>query len=182
MGFSTGAVRGDVTQRRHAVPPADQHAVDAFMKAVNGYVELRNKVSRPLKPLPNDATPQQIDDNQRLVSQGIVAARQGAKPGDIFHPSMQEYVRRTLTNVFSGADGKTLRSSILDENPVGTAVRINSNYPDAIPLATMPPQVLEALPKLPKDVEYRFVGDRLILFDSHAHLVLDYIERALPRV
>jgi hypothetical protein len=46
----------------------------------------------------------------------------------------------------------------------------------------MPPKVLEVLPKLPETLEYRFVGERLILFDNHAHLMVDYVDRALPRV
>jgi hypothetical protein len=41
--------------------------------------------------------------------------------------------------------------------------------------------VLAALPKLPEEVEYRFVGDRLILLDAHGHIIVDYIEDALPR-
>jgi hypothetical protein len=40
--------------------------------------------------------------------------------------------------------------------------------------------VLAALPKLPKDLEYRFIGDRLILLDVHAHTIADYMDKALP--
>jgi hypothetical protein len=36
------------------------------------------------------------------------------------------------------------------------------------------------LPKLPEDLDYRFIGDRLLLVDLHAHIVVDYIENALP--
>ena len=46
----------------------------------------------------------------------------------------------------------------------------------------MPPQLLSALPKLPEELEYRFIGERLILFDHHAHVIVDYVDRALPRV
>ena len=84
--------------------------------------------------------------------------------------------------MFKGADGKQLRASILDENPIGAAVSINGPYPDSIPLSTMPPQILNALPKLPEELEFRFIGERLILFDHHAHLIVDYVDRALPRV
>jgi hypothetical protein len=45
----------------------------------------------------------------------------------------------------------------------------------------MPPQVLAALPRLPEDLEYRFIGSRLILLDVHAQIVVDFIEDALPR-
>jgi hypothetical protein len=167
---------------RPAIPAASQDEVAAFQKTVAEYVQLRDRVSAPFKAVPKEATPQMIDDNQRQVSQAIVRARPRAKAGDIFKPPIQAYIRRQLTMVFSQPDGKSVRASILDENPVGTVVRVNGPYPDTIPLTTMPPQVLEALPKLPAEMEYRFVGDRLILFDTHASLVLDYIERALPGV
>jgi hypothetical protein len=60
-------------------------------------------------------------------------------------------------------------------------IAVNQPYPDQIPLSTMPPQVLQWLPKLPEELEYRFVADRLILMDVHAHIIVDYIEGALPK-
>jgi hypothetical protein len=30
-------------------------------------------------------------------------------------------------------------------------------------------------------MEYRFIGDDLILLDTHAHVIADFIEDALPR-
>ena len=102
--------------------------------------------------------------------------------GAVFVPAMQERIRQTLKKAFSGPDGKDLRASILDENAIGAPVRVNGPYPDEIPLTTMPPTVIEVLPKLPEELEFRFIGDRLILFDHHAHLIVDYVDRALPVV
>ena len=45
----------------------------------------------------------------------------------------------------------------------------------------MPPEVLGALPALPVELEYRFVGDALILLDTHAHIVIDLVPDALPK-
>jgi len=50
-----------------------------------------------------------------------------------------------------------------------------------VPLSTVPPQVLSSLPKLPEDLEYRFIGERLILLDVHAHIIADFMENAFPR-
>jgi hypothetical protein len=44
----------------------------------------------------------------------------------------------------------------------------------------VPPQVLSALPKLPEELEYRFIGDRLILLDKHAHTIADYMNTVFP--
>jgi hypothetical protein len=165
-----------------AATPADTESVAEFRKRCAAYVELHKKVEAGLPKLPQDATPEQIDHGQQLLSKGIVSARAAARPGDVFSPDFVAYLRQALAAVFKRPDGKQLRSSILDENPVDATVRINGPYPDEIALSTMPPQLLAALPKLPDELEYRFIGERLILFDHHAHIIVDYIDRALPRV
>jgi hypothetical protein len=71
-------------------------------------------------------------------------------------------------------------ASILDENPVGMKVHVNMRYPDTVPLSTVPPEVLQTLPELSEDMEYRFIGRHLILLDAHAHVIADFIENALP--
>ena len=58
---------------------------------------------------------------------------------------------------------------------------VNGRYPDDVPISTVPPQVLQTLPKLTEDLEYRFINDNLIILDSHAHVIADYIEDALPK-
>lgn len=163
-------------------PAADAQTVSDFLKRCNDYVVLHNKVNQGLPKLPRNATPEQIDQGQQALSKGITTARSSAKAGDVIAPATQAYLRQVLTRVFSNPDGKQLRSSILDENPIDAAVGVNQPYPDSIPLSTMPPQILDALPKLPEELEYRFVGERLILFDHHAHIIVDYVDRALPRV
>jgi hypothetical protein len=68
----------------------------------------------------------------------------------------------------------------MDENPVKVTLKINARYPDQIPLSTMPPEVLAVLPPLPKTLNYRFISDQLILLDTEAHIVADYVSKALP--
>ena len=63
--------------------------------------------------------------------------------------------------------------------PARVQLKVNSRLPDGIPLTTMPPEILGALPKLPEHIEYRFIGKRLVLLDLHAQLVVDYIDGAL---
>ena len=57
---------------------------------------------------------------------------------------------------------------------------MNSEYPDNAPLSTVPPQMLQGLPTLPEGLEYRFLGKRLLLIDSHARIVADIVERVIP--
>jgi hypothetical protein len=116
----------------------------------------------------------------KVVSQfaSIQSARAGARQGDIFTPEMTAFVKRLLNRVFGGPKGWQLRSSIMDENVKFLPVKVNQRYPDTIPLTSMPPEVLKALPELPEEMEYRFVGDQLILLDPHAHLIPDFIPNA----
>lgn len=148
---------------------------------VNEYVELHRKLEAQLPKLPNDATPQQIDTNQRALEKMVRDARAGAKPGDIFVPEAREVILRLLATVFGGPDGKQLKASILDETPAGVKITVNGRYPDTVPVSTVPPQVLQTLPKLAEEMEYRFVGDSLILLDVHAHVIADYIPDAFPK-
>jgi len=144
------------------------------------YVELHSKLERTLPKLPDDATPQQIDRNQRQLEQLVRQARRTAKQGDLFTPEARPVIKRLLATVFGGPEGKQLKDSIMDENPVGVSVTVNGRYPDTVPVSTVPPQVLQTLPKLSEDMEYRFIGDRLILLDVHAHVIADFIDDALP--
>jgi hypothetical protein len=68
----------------------------------------------------------------------------------------------------------------MDENPGPIALKVNGRYPDTVPIASMPPELLAALPKLPEELEYRFVGAHFILFDPHSHTIPDFIPNALP--
>jgi len=93
-------------------------------------------------------------------------------------------ILRLLNKVFGGPEGAALKASIMDENPVDPVqlkVAVNARYPDTVPLTTIPPEVLQTLPKLTEDLEYRFVGDWLILLDTHAHVIADFIPDALPK-
>ena len=44
----------------------------------------------------------------------------------------------------------------------------------------MPPNILAAMPALPKDIEYRFIEKHLILRDARANLIIDYVPNAIP--
>jgi hypothetical protein len=157
--------------------------VAEFTKRVEAYMMVHEKVHEKggVPSLPNEATPEQIDNYQRALARAIQQLRPKAKPGDIFTKEIRAYFRRQLERVFSGPEGPRLKAAIMDENPGPIKLQVNGRYPDSVPLATMPPQVLAEMPNLPQELEYRFIGERLILLDVPAHLIIDYIEEALPK-
>ena len=167
--------------QRTPVPAADAEAFAEFSRRLEAYVALHNRVEATLPKRPVDASPEVIDKHQRAVGDLIRKERQSAVRGDIFTAASEKAFKAVLHRVFGGPDGKQLKASIMDENPGEVKLAINARYPDEVPLSTVPPQVLAALPKLAPDVEYRFIGDRLILLDVHAHIVVDYIDGALPK-
>jgi hypothetical protein len=116
-----------------------------------------------------------------LDLRGFRGRGEDPKPGDIFTPEARPVIKRLLATVFDGPEGKQLKASIMDENSTGITISVNGRYPDAVPLSSVPPEVLQTLPKLIEDMEYRFIGDRLILLDTHAHVVADFIDDALPK-
>jgi hypothetical protein len=160
---------------------ADADALATMNARLRDYVELHAKLERSLPKLSDNATPKEIDTNQRRLEVLMRQARSGAKQGDLFTPQAQPVIKRLLAAVFGGPDGKQLKDSIMDENPVGMKVTVNGRYPDTVPVSTVPPQVLQTLPSLNEDMEYRFVGDHLVLYDVHAHIIADYIDDAFPK-
>ena len=168
--------------RPDAVNPAAQTMAE-FTRQVEAYAALHRKVEAALPKLPEEATPKQIDTHQRAFAAAMARARATARTGDLFTPAMQTAVRRLIGQLFGDARARRqLRDSIMDDNPAGAVkLAVNARYPDQVPLSTMPPDVLKNLPKLPEEVEYRFVGEHLILLDPDAHIVVDFMPRALPR-
>jgi hypothetical protein len=157
----------------------DAAALDAFTRRVAAYAALQRKLSATLPALPDKATPRQIDDYQRSLGRLITEARRGARKNDVFGPDVPAIIRRNLAPLFKGPEGAKIRASIIDEpHPVVPAV--NVRYPDEVPLSTMPPDVLRALPKLEEGLEFRFIDRHLILLDVKSHLIVDVIDNAMP--
>jgi len=163
--------------------PAEAAALGTMNDRLKQYVDLHLDVEKGLPKVPNDATPQQIDARQRELQRRMAEARASAKPGDLFTPEARPVILRLLKTVFSGPEGRQLKASVMDENPTDLAryrLAVNARYPDNVPVTTVPVDVLQTLPALTEDLEYRFIGDALILLDVHAHTIADYIEHAIP--
>ena len=169
----------DIAQEKPRVN-ADAALSVEFLKGVQAYVELHKKLEATLPPRPEHATPAEIFAHEEALAKLIVSARGRAKPGDLFPQKVRAYLRRQIGSVLRGPDGAVIRQSVMEENPGKVRLRCNARYPEGLPITTMPAPILAALPKLPEHVEYRFVGDRLVLLDIHSQLVMDYMTDALP--
>jgi hypothetical protein len=167
-----------VVASRSSLGGPDASVLSEFDRRLRDYIALQKQLNATLKQPPEQATPREIDAHQRALGALVAKARPDARQGDIFGPEMQAFVRGVMRRVLDGQEGATRKASIMDENPVGTAIKINGRYPDTVPLSTMPPDVLAALPPLPDELEYRFVGNSLILLDAKSHLIVDFVADA----
>lgn len=158
---------------------SDVRTITAFNQRTKDYAALHNRLEASLPSMPKDA--EGIDKHQRALEQLMIGSRKAAARGNIFTPESERLFRRLLTQAFSGPDGRHLKDSIMDENPGTLKLAVNGRFPDDVPLPTMPPQVLALLPRLPTELEYRFIGNRLVLLDIHAHTVVDFIDNVLPK-
>jgi len=164
-----------------AQPPAnpDAQALADFKARVDKYVEVRKKADDSAPPLKKTDEPREIKEAQQALVERIGAARAGAKQGDIFTPAVTTVFKRVLRPEAKEKDAKTIMKE--DKPPAGTVTfKINGPYPDKQPLATSPPEMLAKLPPLPTDIDYRFVNKHLILRDSRANTIIDYIPNAIP--
>ena len=159
---------------------ADAAVISDFMKRVEAYAALHRKVDSGLQEPPRDGRPENFIMHEQAFAKAIQRERPAAAPGDIFTKPMRNIVRRLLASVFRGPAGRDIKKSILDEETSHISLRVNMQYPEGAPLSTMPLQILKGLPKLPDGLEYRFIGQRLILLDAHARLIVDVVDRVFP--
>ena len=146
-----------------------------FDRRTSQYVDLRNRLARSVETGAAGNSATRTDPPQQTLADLIAQARSGAKQGDIFG-GMQAVVRGEVRRLLAGPDGASIRDSLMDENPATAVVVINRRYPDALPLSTMPPGVLKALPPLPEGLQYHLVGRRVILLDTKVRTVLDIVD------
>jgi len=177
-GTSPSAAPQQPPSHKQAPATTDASPVIAdFLARVDKYVELRKKADDSAPPLKETKDPAKIKDAQQGLVERIGIARAGAKQGDIFTPEIAVYFKRLLRPETKEPGTK----AIMKEDKVGPVpFKINGPYPETQPLATAPVNILETLPKLPKDIDYRFVGKHLILHDMRANTIIDYMLNAIP--
>jgi hypothetical protein len=157
------------------------------------YSQLSRKAAATLPPLPEKASPEQIAAHQKALAKAIQAGRAGAFQGEILFDGVVPVFLELLRSDLAGPQGQDARETIKEGNPrtdkppaqpgepkpKEVVLVPNAPYPEGAPLSTVPPDLLAKLPKLPQPLEYRFVGGHLILHDSEASLVVDYLKEVV---
>jgi hypothetical protein len=159
----------------------DAAAMAEFKARVAKYVDLHKQLAKGDAAQKQSTDPSQIDAGRMALAARIQAARADAKHGDIFTPEVRVVFRRLLAPELKGEDGRDAKEVIRDDAPAPGTVpfKVNAKYPDSQPLPSVPAQLLLTLPPLEGPLEYRVVGQHLLLLDTAAELIVDYILNAI---
>ena len=151
------------------------YIVADFSTRVWGYFELRSELEKGLPALRVTDDPAEIRRAIRALAKRIRLARAEAREGDMFTPTISVEFRKALILEMNA----NTWAAIMDDNPGEFSNQTDGTYPEGKPLSTVPPNILAALPRLPEDIQYRFLGRHLILLDTRANLILDRIPYAI---
>jgi hypothetical protein len=190
----------------HIAPAADvdmdAKVLAKFQHEVEDYMDAHRELLHRIPNVGPNATAQEIAAHRDKMSKAIQAERRKAKQGDIFKPEVEAAFRRIIARELSGPEREQVVQAIKQGNPrvesvpnqadptrvhpESVRVAVNVAYNDEAPVSSMPPTLLLKLPQLPEQVRYRFVGRDLILRDTEANVILDFIkdavsDRSVPR-
>lgn len=160
--------------------PADTKLANEFNSRARGYVDWRDKTAGNTPSATN--SPEKLDGERQALANKLRTARAGAKQGEIFAPEIARFFRKQIAATLAGNKGHAIRVTLQHAEPVKGEIQINQSYPENVPLQSTPPTLLLNLPELPKGLEYRILGRELVLLDTDANIVVDYVPNALPDV
>jgi hypothetical protein len=152
-----------------------------FSDRVQKYVQLHKSVEATVPKLKSTNEPELIAAHQKILARKIKAARARARRGDIFTLAAKEAFLKAISSEFQGPQAPHAKATIKQGAPLNKVhFHVNEIYPESIPYTSVPPTMLQNLPKLPEEVAYRAVSSDLVLLDVKANLVVDYLPGVIP--
>ena len=160
----------------------EERVLRGFDAGINQYVRLHRRLERSLPP------EHLFDDSEDMsmitdaLHAALVDARPYAREGSIFTPA--------VAYAFSARLERAIES--LGRTPAEVWIAMNRGYMSGVPeiavndrfptirYARVWPALVDALPALPDELEYRFVDRDLVIVDVHADLIVDILRDALP--
>ena len=157
-------------------------AVLGFKERVADYIKLHKEAAvegaqghrdQATRPACRAARPH----SRRLIKQ----LRPHAKEGDVFGQDFRAVLAREVRRDFLGRSAAD-RKAVMQEQPLKMRLSVNMTYPTDKPLKTFPAQLLQKLPELPPELEYRIVGHHIVLRDVTANLIVDVARDIVPKI
>jgi hypothetical protein len=163
-----------------AIDP-DKAAFRAFDAAVARYLTLQQKLLTEVAGLAPNSSAKELNDASDRLAAAIRRARPKAREGDFFDPEATRVIRQRISDALRAPGSTVAIESIDDEAAPTIRPAIHLRFPEGLEMATMPPSILSLLPPLPSELEYRIIGEYLVLRDVGGALILDFIPGAVPR-
>jgi len=175
----------DKAKERSTQPASDaeRQALDQFKHDVEQYASLSRKLAGARGPS-KSSDAKALEAGRKALAEAIRTERSTASQGEIFRPEVQPFFRHLIGSDLKGQDGRAARKAVREGNPAHepdsppVPLRVNADYTQGAALSTVPPSLLLTLPQLPKPLEYRFVGGSLILLDTAAAIIVDFLPAA----
>jgi hypothetical protein len=160
----------------------DTRALQEFNHALDGYVALHRTLERSLPAERMFDDPREAMAAADALSDAIRTCRRDARRGDVFTPDAGRYIRQVIarTLVEYGARAGEISRFLSEPLRGARRPRVNHRYDWRLG-AWMWGRLLQELPPLPGELEYRIVGAHLVLIDLRANLVVDILKNAMPR-
>jgi hypothetical protein len=150
-----------------------------FASRVHDYVEIHRRAAAGIEQ-PLCADPEELSRQADALAVAIREARPRAKEGDIFTFAVADAFRARIAAL--------VRRSTVDVSALLAQDQGEGEEPELYVFGALPWRadvapwmpIVGELPKLPAELEYRFVGRHLVLMDVGANLVVDVLRDALP--
>ena len=155
---------------------------ERFTAATRDYAVMHRRIEQSLGPLEITTLPADILTNANAMAAAIRAERAGARQGDLFTWELAAELRTRIAGALA-EHGLTPFDLVTDELPENVdrralLLRVGGAFP-WVAQSTMPSCLLEVLPPLPPELQYRFVFRDLALVDAHANMIVDILPGAL---
>ena len=171
------ALHAAPAQKRPANPNAAAQA--DFQARLEKYIKLREDLANKLTPLSPTASAAELASRQESLAAALRDVRKNARQGDLIPQPVAAQIKRTVAADFRRRN-PTAKRAVFEEVPKTVQPVINKSLPDSAALATIPPLLLNELPRLPDNLQYRFIGHDIILLDGDTRLIMDFISNAVP--
>lgn len=168
--------------RAPQVPPPAPRSINTFEVAIRDYVRMHRRLEGQIGAIEFGTPVAEINRIIRELATAIRSERRDAAQGQFFTPDLAVVLRARINDALleHGYTADDVRTAAgvhgIDYDRV--VLRINDTFPWVMASA-MFACVLEVLPALPPELQYRIVGDDLVLIDVHASLVVDILPRVL---
>jgi hypothetical protein len=157
-------------------------ATQNFERSVTEYVTLHRFLETSVPPLRVTTDVAEIQGAVRALGIRIQSARATARQGDLITPEVARMFRRQIAACLTAEEWNAVfadRTRDDEGEPVDPPpLQVNMEWPANVPFDYVPPQLLQSLPALPKELQYRMIGRSLVLWDHHANLIVDFLPNA----